>query len=832
MGRKTKKTQSIGINNHQQVGVKRKKPPKPEAPPAKRKKDDVSYPGKFVLLKPPMSSSDEGEEEEVPTTSIKMKNDKKQMNGKSKQVPKSPAVVEHVNGEKSKKKKIAPVTSEASKQNNSQLARFYNETISESEDDEWMSGELETDSMSDVEVESCSEKWSTDTDFTGDEYSQSDSDVHSFHESDCMSVSESESDDDEPEDPGYWEEESEDDSDYKPEIEDKYVKQGEAILYDAKGLDLAFGDSTDSRIIEVNDIQPAFEEGSEDEEVPELVDEDGKVPVQAPVPIIQEEETDDSLQCSQLSNHATFFDCHQEQGVVVQLRDTIHFHGVLIVRPLVNKVQINGYTLETGESLTVSSISRADYFLNLTPVIDSSSPKNSPEDFSELLDTSLIASFNPTLESLVHLQQGLPDTTLDMLKTYSLHPLLPNKKMLLTNSPCPTAELRLAAKFFVANENEKVDAFTVNEQWKNVELKSESRLVVIGGKNVGKSTLSQFLVNQNVCKFKKILLIDLDIGQPICGAAQTISATVITRPIVGPGYLSDNTPVHCLLYGDKNVMTSPFKYVRCVKQLMTRCSDFHDIPWIVNTMGYQKGFGLQLMSLLLRILQPTDVVQVQHSIKSYNFSTVITESVVNSFEFSLFDSDDLGNVPSKVSFTTHVLDSIVNNRGDAGNWISNSTDKRKLLMIAQLSRLLRGRISSLNDVTPLRAPIAKLRMVVMDEEFSQSFNIDLLNGSLVYLCYASEDSALDSTSILECFGVGIVRGIDKINEQIYILLPQSKELQVKVNVLAIGNIPLPAEILLKQSYSIAGSVPHVTFFRDRNASSQKYINKKGIKDCY
>lgn len=880
MGKKSKLSRN-GVNN--QPDLKRKRMSFEDEPQTKRKIDQTWFPGKFVLLKQPANEENGTAESATPankpTSNITKKKKEKKL----------PVTVEQsrssgncMNGKsKNKKKKSKQI-----------LDKHYESDLSYSENEERMDvddGELDLESSEDDVSLDVSEEWSTDTDYS--EGDSLDNDEYSFHESDCESLGESVSDDHQ--DAWYhenWHGNSSDDSDYVPEIEDKYIGRGEAITYDAKGLHLAFGNSFVSQIIEITDVHPAIMH--QEEEVPDLINPevnlddismgDGREKPQLTDPdcttsLVQEAmslfdnilnikenstdeidieegltdkiniEDDDNLESGELLKQATFYDCTSDQGVVVRLKSTIHFHGILIVRAIANNVQINGYTLQPDEFMTATSISRADYFLNLTPV---GSNNYSKEKLLEKLKplitehciTTLIDNFNPESEAILHLQQGLPSTTVEMLKNYSTNALLPSKKMILTNSPCQTSELMLSAKFFVAGENKKVCSFELNDQWNNVEVKPSTRIVVIGGKNVGKSGLCQFLINKNIEKFKKILLIDLDIGQPIYSSSQTISATVISKPIIGPGYLSNNHPDKSFVYGDKSIMIAPFKYVRCVHQLMEFCDanpEYQNIPWLINTMGYQKGFGLQLVCLLTRILQPTDVVQVQHGIKSYNFSKIVTEKIVNELPFSFFDDDDIAGVPEEAFFTTHVLDSIVNNREDnsVSKWISNSSDKRKLSMLAQLGNLLKGNQTSLNDVTPFVAPMNKIKMVVFDEEYDQrqDFNMDLVNGNLVYLCRSDDTLPLNSNSILECYGVGIVRGIDKINGKIFLLLPQVDDvdkLQSNVNVLAIGNIPLPSEVLLKQNYSIEGNIPHVTFFKDRNASSKRFVSKRNIKDCY
>jgi polynucleotide 5'-hydroxyl-kinase GRC3/NOL9 len=179
----------------------------------------------------------------------------------------------------------------------------------------------------------------------------------------------------------------------------------------------------------------------------------------------------------------------------------------------------------------------------------------------------------------------------------------------------------------------------------------------------------------------------------------------------------------------------------------------------------------------------------------------------------------------------------VNNRVQQENqdesvWISNATEKRKMSMLAHLSKLLRSGQTYLNEGVPHRVEINRIRMVIIDEEFENenenmesAAKLDLFNGNLIYLCNDSQEN-----SILECHGVGLVRAIDKIHGYMYILLPQELNLSI-INVIAIANIPLPSDTLLKQNFNtVDGSVPFVTFFKNRGA--KKYMNKRQIKDCY
>lgn len=217
----------------------------------------------------------------------------------------------------------------------------------------------------------------------------------------------------------------------------------------------------------------------------------------------------------------------------------------------------------------------------------------------------------------------------------------------------------------------------------------------------------------------------------------------------------------------------------------------------------------------------------------------------NNYFYSFFNESHLQDVPKNAFFITHVLDSLVNNNINRDNgsneWVSNATEKRKMSLLSQLSKLMCGGQTYLNEVIPFCIPINRIRLLVMDEEYEntrygEAANLDIINGNLVYLCHSDDidddvSLPLDANSILECFAVGLVRAIDKIHGLIYVLMPQHDgKLRSVINVMAIGNIPLPSEILLKQNFGVEGNIPNVTFFKDRNM--KKYINKRNIKDCF
>lgn len=72
-------------------------------------------------------------------------------------------------------------------------------------------------------------------------------------------------------------------------------------------------------------------------------------------------------------------------------------------------------------------------------------------------------------------------------------------------------------------------------------LVNESRTVVCGGKGLGKSTFLRYYVNKLLAN-GPVLVIDLDPGQAEFTVAGHVSATVVTKPLLGPSYTHLSTP--------------------------------------------------------------------------------------------------------------------------------------------------------------------------------------------------------------------------------------------------------------------------------------------------
>ncbi|OQO12512.1 hypothetical protein B0A48_03154 [Cryoendolithus antarcticus] len=149
------------------------------------------------------------------------------------------------------------------------------------------------------------------------------------------------------------------------------------------------------------------------------------------------------------------------------------------------------------------------------------------------------------------------------------------------------------------------------------------RVITLGPKSSGKSTLNRQICNAIVSKMlkRRCLYLDLDPGQPEFGPPGQISLVEVRSPILGPAFThpaSRKSKSHRLLVTHTLAATSfkddPEHYVACVRDIMDGCRERlrgkDAQPLIINTSGWVTGLGATVMIDLLDILGITDTILI------------------------------------------------------------------------------------------------------------------------------------------------------------------------------------------------------------------------------
>ena len=170
------------------------------------------------------------------------------------------------------------------------------------------------------------------------------------------------------------------------------------------------------------------------------------------------------------------------------------------------------------------------------------------------------------------------------------------------------------------------------------------KLVFCGAKGAGKSSCLRYTINKLLSLCNEVCVIDCDVGQPELGIPGTMSLQVVKDPILAPSHLNLRIPELSLFAGDVTMKNSPSFFTDAVSVLYDRylslvskrvsshkkCKQTHPsmtnvyqaltdadpqqqmldrqqylLPLLVNTDGYIRYMGSELLSSLLETVRPS-----------------------------------------------------------------------------------------------------------------------------------------------------------------------------------------------------------------------------------
>ncbi|SCV69463.1 BQ2448_2483 [Microbotryum intermedium] len=170
-------------------------------------------------------------------------------------------------------------------------------------------------------------------------------------------------------------------------------------------------------------------------------------------------------------------------------------------------------------------------------------------------------------------------------------------------------------------------------------------LLVEGPKRVGKSTFSKLVLHQLLSRFKAVAYLDTDLGQPEFTPPGFVSLNLITSPQFGPNFTHLSVPMAAYFIGSTSPANDPTNYLDAIHKLhdlyeheveyafaeetrstrrrappqshapapLIEGAKAKDrIPLLINTHGWNKGLGLDLLSKLKADVQPTHIFAFDH----------------------------------------------------------------------------------------------------------------------------------------------------------------------------------------------------------------------------
>jgi len=398
-----------------------------------------------------------------------------------------------------------------------------------------------------------------------------------------------------------------------------------------------------------------------------------------------------------------------------------------------------------------------------------------------------------------------------------------------------------------------------------------NKILICGAKGVGKSTLLRYATNRILSLQQPVAILDLDCGQAELSPPGMLTLTIISKPLLSDppvhmvcggscdhyGSRSNNADEDCIkheaayFFGDITSKADPDTYIQMASQLMRRYNQLQvkqkhgsaNIPLLVNTDGWVKGLGYEILSAIIGVVNLGHIIQINGNTKAKTFDMSPSNSgslihVIQSFDESSLPAldddnrscrstdsrnsstgpllasssdhrihrlcsyflggyDKMINLRSRIPGNEHEMISFHKEKGlcDPSNIIGLTLASMRPYAVPFQSVNLYPPSGLLDNITEIR-PLAGMR-----GDLASNDVIECLNGSIVGLCTKQDTfdapfmSCSDGSGVptLNCIGLGIVRSVDHSRKLFFVLTPVHPQLLANVTSLVGGNISLPLE---------------------------------------
>ncbi|XP_053498968.1 polynucleotide 5'-hydroxyl-kinase NOL9 [Ictalurus furcatus] len=348
-------------------------------------------------------------------------------------------------------------------------------------------------------------------------------------------------------------------------------------------------------------------------------------------------------------------------------------------------------------------------------------------------------------------------------------------------------------------------------------------ILVCGSKNSGKSTFNRHLINSLLNHTASVEYLECDLGQTEFTPPGCLSLITVTEPLLGPPFTHQREPEHMVFYGQADCQADLDRYLDSLKSLWRHYSG--ENPVIINTMGWVKGHGFQVLVDLIRFFSVTHVVQLSYgdTPQCHTLTPDFLRSAHGWHTHPPAQSALAEDPANQLIGRGHMLLSIhseFEGAGTAGEMRhQRSNELRDLALLGYFSQLQSaepGPIRPLHCFTPYQVPHSAIALGVTHCNVAPNHILYTANASLVALCCLSEKVAgrggpvlLSQTPICQCVGLGVLRGVDVARGLYFLVTPVPPASLRQVNCLLLGEITLP-KILLAVQHGVETELPYIT----------------------
>lgn len=411
------------------------------------------------------------------------------------------------------------------------------------------------------------------------------------------------------------------------------------------------------------------------------------------------------------------------------------------------------------------------------------------------------------------------------------------------------------------------------------EMNGQPIVAITGSKNMGKSTFSRYMVNSLLNCCNEVAYLECDIGQSEFTPSGMVSLHVISSPLLGPSFTHLQMPYRSFFIGATTPKQNPDYYLNCINELyktymleIAHKSPSYT-PLIINTHGWVRGIGFDLLIQILQNIRPMYIYQFAFPENSSNvgknlpdISEIINDS--NNSEYlsrsiTIYTVDEI-NIRQKYNpFENRTFNLLSYFSRDKNNNNNNSNEIRSISSIRKGWWNFREAYS---DKIPYQVFWKDVRIQILYADVPNSQILYALNGSIVGLIsdttqynsigtnfnnnnnnnkvlkesekfiepylqlkiIPSEQYMIDP-SRHNCVGLGIIRSIDPSSGKFFIITSVPQDILSHVNLIIRGsNYDLPSCIYMSGFETSKDELPYCTFTLAEGIGSVEKRDRKSV----
>ena len=307
-------------------------------------------------------------------------------------------------------------------------------------------------------------------------------------------------------------------------------------------------------------------------------------------------------------------------------------NGCVVLQLVHGNMRLNGFEMRIGKPVKACTGRSKDFVL-----IEGSECNSTPEKLTSSIRAALDAKSSPKVIREISSFNNFPKLSVLLISKWDDSRLSLIKAHLSARLPDPGQALQKSFFHLSFSKN----ASCIGNDWMPLishrflkTITNESILMVTGQSESGKSVLLKRIINVimsaegNYGLNEKIIFVDLDPGQSEFSPPGQLTAVQISfedEPLISRSYahsvLFRDRIISSVSVGSVDLNNCASVYVRGIGHLMAKVreavTDNHCAVF-VNTSGFIRGLGRSLLIDAIRIVQPTDMIEIKESLDNSN----------------------------------------------------------------------------------------------------------------------------------------------------------------------------------------------------------------------